>query len=164
MGKSDPSDAFPPLGLRFPLCPSRDWRGSLTSGPLWPPVPAVSSALDRSGQKQKSPRLTPCSWQICVSLSSCSSWMTLALSYCWMSIPISTFTGRTYAGRQSSPVKSEGGDGPAPTLGQRQVQAQVHSGRTWGQGWGPESTQKAGEGSTSHPQYPREYLPASCPQ
>ncbi len=51
--------------------------------------------------------LTACSWQICVSLSSCSSLTALVFSYCWISISISTFTCSTYATeeKQNSRVK-----------------------------------------------------------
>lgn len=42
--------------------------------------------------------LTACSWQIWVSLSSCSSRTALAFSYCCSSSSISTFTCSTYAG------------------------------------------------------------------
>lgn len=53
--------------------------------------------------------LTACSWQICVSLSSCSSRTTLAFSYCWSSISISTFTCSTYATATRRQKKSRTG-------------------------------------------------------
>lgn len=53
--------------------------------------------------------LTACSWQICVSLSSCSSRTALAFSYCWSSISISTFTCSTYATATETQEKNRTG-------------------------------------------------------